>query len=147
MAFIYDVNITVHSVIENLTDSGLVDGEPEINIITIPGFLKAEREGDVYYISYKEDTDEGRALTDIRLSDGEVMLSRRGDSSYDIRFSLGEVHESIYRAGAYSFDMSVLTKKIRNSISREGGELQLIYKMTLGGADKNARMKITVKRV
>ena len=42
--------------------------------------------------------------------------------------------------------MTVRTKKIRSSLSEDGGEVQLIYSMNIGGQEKNVRMKISAKR-
>lgn len=147
MAFIYDAEFTVHSVIDNL-EGGMPDGEPEINITTLEGFLKLERrdEGDVYYITYGEkDEYGGRTVTDIKIDGARVELSRRGAMDYNIVFEEGKSYSGIYAIPPYKFDMTVLTKKIRKNLSRTGGELQLIYSMNVGGGEKACRMKISVK--
>lgn len=148
MPFIYDCDFTVHSVIDNLDDVGMPDGEPEISITTVRGFLKAEagESSDRLFISYSEDGEGGRTHTDLALDGGRVKLSRRGAASYDLVFSEGEECSTIYSVPPYSFDMRVLCKKIRSSMTRGGGELQIIYSMTVGGAEKTCRLKITAKR-
>lgn len=148
MAFIYDCDFTVHSVIDNLDDVGMPDGEPEISITTERGFLKAEptEGGDRLYISYNENTEGGRTHTELVIDGGAVRLSRRGSTNYDLDFTEGGECTTVYSVPPYSFDMRVLCKKIRNNITREGGDIQIIYSMTVGGADKNCRMKITARR-
>lgn len=148
MAFIYDADFTVHSVIDNLDDAGLPVGEPEVNILTVSGFLKISRtdEGEVFNMMYSEsDEDRARTVTDITVEGGSVLLSRHGGVDYTIRFSEGEEYTGIYSVPPYSFDMRVYTKRVRSSLSREGGELQMIYSMEVGGAEKSCRMKISVK--
>ncbi len=148
MPFIYDCNFTVHSVIDNLDDVGMPDGEPEISITTQVGFLKVEDMGgtDRLYISYNENTDGERAHTELVVDGGRVKLSRRGSSNYDLDFAEGEECSTIYSVPPYSFDMTVFCKKIRNNLSRDGGYIQIFYSMSVGGADKACRMKITAKR-
>ncbi len=148
MAFIYDCDFTVHSVIDNLDEGGIPDGEPEVSITTELGFLKAEpADGtDKIYISYNEESEGGRTHTEIVVDGGEVRLSRRGSADYDLTFKEGEECVGVYSVPPYSFDMRVLCKRVRNSMTREGGSLQIIYDMNVGGADKSCRMKITAKR-
>ena len=49
-----------------------------------------------------------------------------------------------FAAMGYRFDIEIYTKKIRNNLGRDGGRLDIHYKMNIGGADKNVRMKIEV---
>jgi uncharacterized beta-barrel protein YwiB (DUF1934 family) len=41
--------------------------------------------------------------------------------------------------------MTVKTRRIKASFTDEGGELSLFYNMKIGGAEKNARMRIWIK--
>ena len=141
MAFIYDFEYKVHSVIEDLADSGLPVGEPEISITTTDGFMKCE--GGEYLLTYAEKTEDGdRIFTEIRVAEGRIALTRRGAIASEMIFS-SERYKALYNIGAYSFDMELETKKIRSSLTKEGGELQLIYIMTVGGAARSVRMKLT----
>ena len=146
MAFIYDAEIRIHSVIEELDDSGLPTGEPEVNINTVPGFLKYDRTSGDLTVSYVEHNEGERTLTDILLSDREVRLTRRGALTSDMIFRESEESTSLYTVGPYSFDMKLNTKRIRSDLTKDGGELSLIYTMNVGGAGKAARMKIRVTR-
>ncbi len=144
MAFIYDAEIRIHSVIEDLDESGLATGEPEVNISTVPGFLKYDRTSGALTVSYVEHAEGERTLTDIFLDGETVKLTRRGALTSDMIFSVGETTTSLYTVGPYSFDMKLTAKKIRQDLTKDGGELSLIYTMNVGGADKAARMKIRV---
>ena len=137
------MEITVHSVIDNLNDSELPDGEPEINIITLPCSIEASAGG--ARVSYREEGEGGAVDVSIeQLEDGAVMLRRRGAVEWDVAFREGETVRTLYRVPPYSFDATVYTKKIR--ISAEPNlVIQLIYSMDIGGQKKNVRMKITVK--
>ena len=138
------LSITVNSVIDNLSDSGLPEGEPEINIFTTDGTLKLIDGG--YLITFTEEQDSGSATTNLYVYEGGVRLVKSGAITSEMRFSEGEEFKTLYCVGPYSFDMTVRTKKIRNSVTECGGELQLIYTMNVGGQEKSVRMKISSKR-
>ena len=138
------LTLTVNSVIDNLDAEGLVEGEPEINIFTTDGTLSVG-DGELT-VSFTERDEGGEAHSDILVRGGEVTLTKSGAIHSHMHFSEGKSHNSLYRVGPYSFDMRVVTKRIRNTLTEDGGELQLIYSMCIGGQNKNVRMKITAKR-
>ena len=141
MAFIYEFLYTVHSVIENLDDKGLVEGEPEVTIVTVDGFMKSD--GEKIYITYTETSEGGRILTDMTVSEDEVKLTRRGAVMFDATFREGKTESTVYSIPPYSFDTTLTTKKIRSEITKDGGILRLHYAMNVGGQEKAVRMKIT----
>lgn len=136
--------LTVNSVIDNLTDAGLPDGDPEINIFTTEGTLAVGARG--MKLAFSE-TEEGNTTTStLFIKDGGILLMKRGAIESDLTFTEGEETRTIYRIGPYAFDMDIKTKRIRCSLTENGGEVQLIYSMNIGGQEKNVRMKITAKR-
>ncbi len=136
--------LTVNSVIDNLDDAGLPDGDPEINIFTTAGTLAVSERGK--RLSFTEEAEGQKTTSTLYVSDGRIVLKKRGDVESDITFIEGDESKSIYRVGPYAFDMTVRTKKIRSTLTENGGELSLIYSMNVGGQDKNVRMKISAKR-
>ena len=140
MAIIKEKKLKISSVIENMTPSGLVDGEAERTEITPDGFLKIGE--DVTVITYTENTEGGRVATDITLTETSVTVTRRGAVVSDMVFSEGETHKSLYQVPPYSFDTEIYTKKIRNNMTRDGGRVDIFYTMKIGGAEKSVRMKI-----
>lgn len=138
------LTLTVNSVIDNLDAQGLPEGEPEINIFTTDGTLSHTEDG--YLISFTESGEGGEAHSDIYVKTDSVLLKKSGAILSEMLFEEGKSHNSLYRVGPYSFDMRVVTKKIRNALSEDGGELRLIYSMCIGGQNKMARMKISAKR-
>ena len=136
--------ITVHSVIENLTEAGLPDGEPEINLFTVKGTFSKRNEE--YDIKYDEKNEEYTTHCSLTANSDRVFLSRKGAVDCNITFKEGEKCNCIYRVPPYAFDMVVTTSKIRNSLNEKEGELQLIYSMNIGGQDKKVRMRIKVKK-
>ena len=136
--------LTVNSVIDNLDDAGLAGGDPEINIFTTDGALTVGDRG--MRLCFTEESEGQRTTSSLYLLADKLLLQKRGAIESDITFREGEESASIYRVGPYSFDMTVRTKKIRSSLSEDGGEVQLIYSMNIGGQEKNVRMKISAKR-
>ncbi len=144
MAFIYDATLTVNSVIDNLNDSGLPDGDPEINIFTTKGKFKYT--DDAAEISYTEEGENGKTFCTVKASsENTVRLSRHGAVDLEAILKEGEEIKTLYTVSPYSFDMSIKPLKIRNSLGNDGGELSLFYLMNIGGQDKKVKMKISVK--
>jgi uncharacterized beta-barrel protein YwiB (DUF1934 family) len=144
MAENINLTLTVLSVIDNLDDFGLSDGDPEINSFTADGTLSANDR--FMKLAFTEASDSGDVTSTLYILDSEVRLFKRGAIDADMRFREGACEKTIYRVGPYAFDMEIKTRGVRNSLSEEGGELTLIYGMNIGGQDKNVRMKITAKR-
>lgn len=95
-------------------------------------------------IRYRESGDQGAISTVITVSGGTVRVARQGAVNSDIILSEGLRHESLYSVGPFSFDMSVTAKKIRSELSESGGRLDILYKMTVGGAGKDVRLGIRI---
>lgn len=138
------VEVTVRSVIDNL-EGGLPVGDPEITVITARGSLTAE--GEALSLKYRETEGEQYTDCELRLYSHGISLSRRGAVVCDLLFSEGEECSTVYSVPPYKFDMTVLAKRIRGSITDGGGELSLLYSMNIGGQDKSVRMKIAVKEI
>jgi len=138
------LTITVNSVIDNLDDAGLPDGDPEINIFTTDGTLTVGDRG--MRLSFEEENEGQKTTSALYLLKEKLLLQKRGAIESDMTFREGEESTSIYKVGPYSFDMLIRTKRIRSSLSESGGEVQLIYSMNIGGQEKNVRMKISAKR-
>ena len=139
------LTLTVNSVIDNLDDAGLPDGDPEINIFTTNGLLVTGERGQ--RLTFTEESEGQITTSALYINDEKVILKKRGGVESDMTFCEGGESVSIYRIGPYAFDMTVKTKKIRNSLTEDGGELVLLYSMNVGGQEKNVRMKISAKKV
>ena len=135
--------LTVNSVIDNLDDAGLPDSDPEINIFTTEGELSVGEKG--MKLSFTEQSEGAKTTSTLYIIDNKVILQKHGAIESEIAFREGEEYATVYKVGPYAFDMTVRAKKIRNSLTRVGGELQLIYSMNVGGQEKNVRMKISAK--
>ncbi len=145
MAFIYELEYTVHSVIEDMDESGLPAGEPEISVTTVGGFYKQLPCG--AEISYSELCEGERIHTTLAVGDNVISLKKRGAIGCDIEFSEGGTHSSVYTVSPYSFDITVRTARIRNELSKDGGVLRINYSMNIGGQQRAVRMKISARPI
>lgn len=144
MSEIIKLSITVNSVIDNLDDSGLPEGDPEINIFTTDGTMTVNDR--LTKLVFTETVESESITSTIYVTEDGVRLFKRGAIEADMRFSEGACEKTIYRVGPYAFDMEIKTKRIKCALDECGGELSLLYAMNVGGQEKNVKMKITAKR-
>ena len=144
MAEAINLTLTVMSVIDNLDDFGLSDGDPEINSFTTEGTVTVTDR--FTKLAFTEASDSGDVTSTLYLTDGEVRLFKRGAIDADMRFAKGACEKTIYRIGPYAFDMEIKTRGITTTLGADGGDVTLTYGMNIGGQEKNVRMKITAKR-
>lgn len=141
MAFVKEVCVAVKSVIQNLED-GLPYGEDEVTEGVAFGFMKTTEDG--FFLTYSEEGEDGRTVSDITTEGARVTVRRRGSVLSEMIFAEGEEHTSIYEVTPYRFDMRVKTTKIRNTLTLGGGGLDLFYKMEVGGAEKSVRLRLVI---
>lgn len=135
------VKIEIESLIEELDDAGLVDSSEKTRAEHNGELTKRDEE---LLLTYTEKAENVKIDSKISVNGNGVTVSRRGGAEYDFIFREGEKTLSLYSIPPYSFDAEIYTKKIRNALDENGGELSLIYDMTLGGAKKRTKMKIRV---
>ena len=142
MKTITEKRIKILSVIENLDRSGLAEGEAEKNESELDGFYHFS-DGEIK-ISYSEVGESGAVETLVSVGENCVTVRRSGAILSEFYFKEGESHASVYKIPPYSFDAVVTARKIRKSLDKDGGVLELFYNMSIGGACKSARMKIWI---
>lgn len=145
MPKIREAKIKIESVIENLDPAGLPEGDAERNTSEVSGFIHYTDEG--ILLTYSEENDGAVVYSDVSYSQGEVWVKRHGALMSELFFKEGAEHSSIYEVPPYKFDATVKTRRIKASFSDEGGELALFYNMKIGGAEKNARMRIWIRAI
>ena len=140
MAIIKEKTVKISSVIENLAPSGLCESDAEKSESVSEGFLKISEDG--YHITAAENTEGGKLLTDIVIACGSVRVKRSGAIESEMLFEEGLLHKSLYSVPPYSFDAEIVTKRIRNSMTADGGHIDIFYDMKIGGAEKRVKMRI-----
>lgn len=137
------VNLKIESQIENLGDGGIREGDTELSSVSHVGAMKVS--GGEYSLSYRENTEGGSVFTDILVHEsGAITVRRSGAIDSTMHFDVNEEYKTVYSLPPYKFDMSVRTQKIKNSLSLFGGVIEILYSMSVGGAEKQVNMKIEV---
>ena len=135
--------IKISSAIENLDESGLSGGDCEKNESRHTGYLRMG--GGEYSLTYSEEEDGAKTSSEIKVfSDGRVSVSRSGAIESSFFFEEGATHSSLYKVPPYLFDCDISAKRVRTLLSESGGEIDLVYTMKIGGAEKSCRMKIWI---
>ena len=136
------VSLKIESVIDNLTPEGLPEGEAEKSLTQCVGTLRMTDGRNS--LTYTESTEQGEIRTHIVCLDGQVTVSREGAIVSELCFTEGETHRSIYEIPPFKFDAEVRAKRVRVNITESEGLIDLLYNMTIGGAEKAARMRIWI---
>ena len=135
-----NAKITLKSIIDNLSDTGLPSDDREVAESTATGTLTASDRGAV--LSFSEESEGGRINTKIEILGERVRVCRHGAIESDLLFSEGMAHSSVYGAPPYSFDTNIFTRRIRGGITEEGGKIDIFYDMEIGGAKKSVKMTV-----
>ena len=138
-----ECNITVESVITDPT-LGAADGT---EVCKNEYVAQLSERGGLLRLTYEEKSEGGPIKSDITVTAEHIRVRRTGAIESDFMFIEGETTRSLYKITPYAFDAEITTKKIRNNLTRDGGKLTIYYDMTVGGAEKNVRMSITLSEV
>ena len=135
-------NIKIVSTIDELDDNGLIEST-EKNEESYEATLTEW--GTALTISYHESGEDKEVDTLITIKGDEVTVKREGSISSEFVFREKYTHKALYSIPPFSFDAEIFTRKIRGGLTALGGEMTIIYDMTVGGAKKSVRMKICLK--
>lgn len=138
------VKIRIESIIDNLDENGLPDGESEKSVTLHDGVYRYT--GDGARISYKEKTEGGEIENEILVFENLVTVRKWGAIISDLAFREGESQGSIYQVPPYRFECEVRARRVTTELSAVGGRINLVYNMKIGGAEKSAIMKIWISK-
>ena len=143
MAPVKKVKLNISSVIENLDDSGLADGDIERDSVSCTGDLISSCQN--HTISYLEKREGGEVRCSISQTPSGITVKRSGAVESEMSFALGKSYKTLYRVPPFSFDMTIETIRLSGNLSENGGEISLLYKMVVGGAAKKVKMRIAAE--
>ncbi len=143
MATVKKIKLNICSLIENLDSSGLVAEDAERDSVDCSGELLIS-DGS-FTISYTEKREGGEVNCLITESRGELTVKRTGAVESEMHFAVGKPYSTLYKVPPFSFDMKIETLRLTSTLSDNGGEISLLYRMTVGGAAKKTKMKITAE--
>lgn len=117
---------------------------PETDVFRVSGFMKKTKNG--LKLEYSEGSGEEKVFTTIcTINEDTVSLSRVGELNSHMVFMRGKAHNCICDTGIFPLQMRISTKKLLNSLTLEGGKLDIDYTVEIVGnlAEKN-RLTVSV---
>lgn len=132
------IDIHVHSerICSDLGRKTQENPRPEIDDFYISGIMKKQKDG--LRIEYSEEDGEITTLVHL-FPDDMVSINRIGPIHSHMTFSHGKAFTCICNTGLFPLQMRVCTKKLSNTISMEGGKLDIEFSVEIVGnlAEKN----------
>jgi len=130
------IDIRVKS--ERIAPNPLKRGEeiPETEDFKVSGTLKKTKNG--FRIEYNEENDTITTTIDT-FEDDTVSVNRVGPINTHMVFADGKSHTCICNTGFFPLQMRVRTKRLVNSLSMDGGKIDIDYTVEIVGnlAEKN----------
>ena len=120
---------------------------PEVMELMTEGFLERTPEGLSLRYEESELTGMEGTATAFHLRGPQVILQRTGTVCSQMVFEAGRQHTSLYETPYGELSVDILTSRLQNSVSEEGGALEIQYSIAVEHAStgKN-RFKIHVQR-
>lgn len=143
MPTIKEAKIKIESRIENLDEAGMSIGDVERAVTECEGFYYVCPPD--FKITYTERGEGGEVSCEIVRSGDSLTVKRQGAIESTLVFRKGEEYSGIYSVVPYKFDITVSTRRLDVSLDDMGGSIDLLYNMSIGGADKAVRMKIWIQ--
>lgn len=108
----------------------------ETDDFCVSGTMKKTKEG--FRIEYTEENDTMTTTIDT-YEDETVSINRVGPINSHMVFADGKVHNCICNTGFFPLQMRIRTKSLENSLSMEGGKLDIVYTVEIVGnlAERN----------
>ena len=124
------------------TESGEKYDELSSNVI---GCL--QKKDDQYRIIYKETDKDSSIITELVFSEGKdrLIVNKKGDAECKMIFSTEKKTSFIYRLAYGSFDAEITTHSLTNTVGTSGGEIYVLYTLSLGGQTQKISMKISAE--
>ena len=125
-----------------------VDNEGEVTQMDIIVDARYEYKNGKYYIIYEETgfSEMRGCITTIKIEpDGKVWVRRTGALTTSMCYEEGKAHSCVYNFDFGSITMETHTKKIDVSLDPNGGELDMLYSLDMGGAKSENHLNITIK--
>lgn len=95
-------------------------------------------------LSFVERREYGRTATRISYDKKEkaLTLTMKGNTQYTALFKVGTPYEFIYAVPPVTFDAEVKPLSLSESMSENGGEIDLSYDLTLGGVCRRIHLHV-----
>lgn len=118
--------------------------EQETELITEGKFYKS---GEKLYIFYQEEEGEETSASTVMviIDKDRVTVSRKGDFSSKMNYCQGESEDILYHTPYGNMVFGLKTLKLENNMTESGGNLNILYNLSLDGEVIGNNLNITVK--
>ena len=122
------------------------DADEDIELVTEGGFYF---KNDAWYIIYEENEEMGMADCSvmIKVKSDEVVVTRKGSFSSKMIYKTGVTNEFLYHMPYGNMSIILTTHEIDFSFDDNGGELNLVYFLSVHEGDVENILNIKVNRV
>lgn len=132
------IDIRVHSerICTDLARMGISEEHPQSDDFTVSGTMKKLKDG----LSIQFSEGGGAVITTVDVFDDQIVsVNRIGEVNSHMVFDDGKAHLCICNTGFFPLQMRVRTKSLKNSLTFEGGKLEIDYSVEIAGnlAEKN----------
>lgn len=131
-----DIRVQSERILNDLGRFGTKEPEPQRDDYFVTGFMRKTKGG--YRIEFREKEDDTTTTIDT-FDDNTVALNRSGEFHSHMVFADGKTHMCICETGYMPIQMRISTKKLDNTLSMQGGKLDIDYTVEIVGnlAEKN----------
>lgn len=104
-----------------------------------------------YYVAYEEKADaeaETGSRTILRFSEKQLRVTRKGEIESTLEFAKGCTHNSLYMTRFGSFEVELITERLRVDCHENGASLEADYKIGFNSAPPApGRLSIYIEEV
>ena len=103
-------------------------------------------DGEIITVSYTAQGESGTTHYTLTVQNNRAHLCSRGASEMALSFEKGLKYTTVYRVPPYAFDAKVESDEVTSTLTADGGDVRLCYKMNLGGDERHAKIVIRVTK-
>lgn len=131
-----DIRVRSERIYSDISRRHSGEERPETDDFWTSGTMKTTKDG--YRIEFTEDEDRITTLIDVWGGD-TVSVTRLGEINSHMVFSDGKAHTCICNTGFFPLQMRIRTKSLNNTLTFEGGRLDIDYTVEIVGnlAERN----------
>lgn len=137
-----DIHVRSERMLADVIHRGERGERAETDDFKVSGTMKKQKGG--YHIEFTEE-DGGIITTIDTYPDEMVMINRVGPLNSHMVFADGKAHTCICNTGMFPLQMRVRTKSLKNTLSMEGGKLDIDFTVEiLGNLAERNRLSFSV---
>lgn len=119
----------------------------ETNVIKELAYGSLREKNGKQYILYSLEDDGDTVTSLIKLDGDEVLIKRGGAVKTSMEYKAGEKRSFVYETPYGGIDMELETHRVLHDVAENGGEVELVYTLTVQGEKYFNDTKITITKI